>query len=366
MARYLVVIPAGGKATRAFTLTGYGAILKPFINAVEGGATVMEGILKEADKSNIHEFVVIVSSEKDREFFERFFNPLSVDPGLRDYLISKNRRAQLQQLLDLARFDIHYCIQDDPRGFGDAVSRAYGQIQLQQEWGRPYHGIVVALGDDLVYSRTPAMKQLLSAYEQTEHMIVAVQNMKREDAKKYGVIQVSRTRAMDASFCGHRAYAPVGIQEKPESPVPSMVDGKEKYLAIVGRYVLRPADVGYLSAQEGSIERELDFTSLLQRNIDNDQLTVVEIDGEWHSVGSALDAQMTFIRYALGQYGQEGELGEHGKELVQHTLRVLQEMKVLELVEPGLYRLVDAVGESGSGGEPSEVGSSKLMDHTTH
>ena len=339
MPRYLVVVPAAGKATRAFTLTGYGAILKPFVNAVEGGATVMEGILKEADKSGLSEFVMVVANEQDREFFERFFNPLAQDPGLREYLLAKGRREQLQQLLDLARFDIHYCIQDEPKGFGDAVGRAYGQIQLQEQWNRPYEGVVVALGDDLVYSRTPAMKQLISAYEQTGHMIVAVQSVAYEDAKKYGVMKVSDPQELEDTFCGRRAYVPTGIQEKPEFPEANLVDGEEKYFAVVGRYVLRPSDVAYLSGEAGSIEAELDFTSLLQRNIDQGELTVVEIEGEWHSVGSALDAQMTFIRYALGQYNQEGQLGEDGTELVQYTLRVLIDKGVLEPVEDGSYRI---------------------------
>ena len=47
------------------------------------------------------------------------------------------------------------------------------------------------LGDDIVESDTPAIKQLMDVYEETGHSVIGVQEVPESDTHRYGVIDPS-------------------------------------------------------------------------------------------------------------------------------------------------------------------------------
>jgi UTP--glucose-1-phosphate uridylyltransferase len=326
---YLLVVAAGGYASRALTLTGFGAKPKCLINAGAGGATVLEEILREAEQSGLHDVLIVLTADRDPKVFDRLIHPLREDPTLGVYLEERGKLAELELIRSRPRFRVRYARQPVPRGFGEAVGMAYGQLVAAERKRRPYLGVAVALGDDLVHAPVPCLAQLLSAHQQTEALTLAVQAVSRNEATQYGVVQVEpEPLALDATFIGKQAYRVVAVDEKPENPKPNLLNGKDVYLAIVGRYVLNVADVEFLSVREGSLSRELDFTDLLRHNIEFGRLIAVEIRGTWHSVGTPLQAQRAFTHFAL--VPTTGEPTPDQRELARYVRALLTEIDEAE------------------------------------
>ena len=298
---YLLVVAAGGYATRALVLTGYGAKPKAFVNAGVGGATVLEEITREANRSGIDECVVITSSDRVSEVFARFYDPLGLDPSFDEYLQRRQRTDELDLVASRPTFRrVHFVIQSEPRGFGDAIALAEPYLRAGTENGDPFAGAVVALGDDVVHAETPAIRQLISAHRLTGDMIVGVQRVTKEQARGFGVVVVDpNPLALSEEFCGRTAYRVVGMEEKPSDPTPNQVDGEEVYLAVVGRYLVNLADMAFLSKRTGTVEQELDFTALQQQTANAGRLIAIELTGTWHTVGSSFGAQKAFMHYAL-------------------------------------------------------------------
>jgi UTP--glucose-1-phosphate uridylyltransferase len=310
---YLLIVAAGGYATRALPLTGYGATLKCLINVGEGGATVIEEILREARDSAIEHGVVIVSSEDNAAVLRRFLDPLGEDPDFAAYLVEKSNESAIALIEGRTRLDtVDLVVQDEPIGFGHAISLAAPHLKTGD-----FAGAVIALGDDVVHAPTPAAAQLVSAHANTDAMIVGVQRVSREDASRYGVVLVD-TEPLDlgSDFSGKAAYRVEKMQEKPKDPTPNDLDGQEVYLAVVGRYLIRPSDMEYLTGASGSIQKELDFTALQQHNAKERALVAVELDGTWLSVGTPLDAQKAYLHYALAGGPDRDELCRYAARLI--------------------------------------------------
>lgn len=346
---YLTVMPIAGKGIRALGLTGYSAILKPFINAGERASTVLEEIVNELTDSGLFELAIIVSGKRDEDTLKRFFRPFEADPTLEEELKSRGRHDDLLAIKRLASVDISFFEQTVLKGFGDAVANVYPKITHNSDRGIPYAGVVVVLGDDIIYSPSPCCKQIISAHKQTGCMIVGVQEVSYEEAKKFGVILIDAKKGrldISTGFDGKAAYEVIGIEEKPKNPKPNIIEGKEQYFAILGRYVLNSSDVAFLAGQNNLTKEELDFTSLFKKNIEGRRLIAVEIKGEWHTVGSALAAQKAAIRYGLSQYGKEGAVGEEGKQLALYTIKVMKEIGVIIETEPNLFRVCEELRRS--------------------
>ena len=322
---YLLVVAAGGFASRALTLTGFGAKPKCLVNAGSSGATVLEEILREADQSGIHDLVIVLTADRDPKILDRLIHPLREDPLLGDYLERRGKIAELELIRSRPRFRVRYVLQPEPRGFGEAVAMAYPHLLRDESKRRPYTGVAVALGDDLIHAPVPCLAQLVSAHRLNGAMTIAVQAVSRDEATQYGVAQVEpEPLALGGKFTGKRAYRVVAVDEKPADPKPNRLDGKDVYLAIVGRYVLNAGDIEFLRTGEGSLGRELDFTGLLHKNIADGMLTAVEIRGTWHSVGTPLQAQKAFTHFAL--VPTTGEPTPEQRELARYVRALLVEI----------------------------------------
>ena len=94
----------------------------------------------------------------------------------------------------------------------------------------------VLLGDDIVESDTPAIKQLMEVYEETGNSVIGVQEVPESDTHRYGII--------DPLSKEGRRYEVKKFVEKPkQGTAPSN-------LAIMGRYVLTPEIFDYLKTQK--------------------------------------------------------------------------------------------------------------------
>ena len=250
--------------------------------------------------------------------------------------------AEFKQLVDLCKFNIHYALQEQPTGFGDAVSLATGLMTAY----KAFAGVVVALADDFVYSGIPAMQQLVSAYEihKNQKMVVAVQRVERSEAHRYGIVRLGEKLEGDFTnserFTGRAAYVAQKVREKPKTDeeLQEVVSEGGHFFAVVGRYVLRPEDIEDLAktaiepatnSKHGASwdgrrgRKEHDFAKLLEARAGDGCLTAVELDGEWLTVGSPSTAVKAYIRNVLGQATKRGESGKRGEDYFRYTLEVI-------------------------------------------
>jgi len=321
----LLVVPAAGKASRALSLSGYGATPKAFTNAGFRASTVLEEIVSEAMQSGIRDICFVIGRAQDEQAYRTFFNPLDADPELASYLKAKKRDALLEKLQSRSSMNVHFVVQKRPIGFGNAVALSKTVIDSHYR-GRTIGSVAVALSDDMVHSGRPALLQLLDSRRSPKEMVVAVKEVPREESKKYGVVVATEAgRLADRAVSAKAVFRPESVVEKPSVPPLSKLEDGHRVLAIVGRYILSRDDLGFLSGQEGRIDKEADFTMLFENHLKQGTLIAVELSGRWVSVGSPLDAQKAALTYALAKPPDGRPLTDEEKELLRYASELIAE-----------------------------------------
>ena len=159
----------------------------------------------------------------------------------------------------------------------------------------------VLLGDDIVESDTPAIKQLMDIYEQTEKSVIGVQEVPEEETHRYGII--------DPIAQDGRRYEVKQFVEKPaEGTAPSN-------LAIMGRYVLTPEIFNYLETQGKGAGGEIQLTDAIERLNKDNQVFAYDFEGNRFDVGEKLGFVKTTIEFALKDQSMSDELKTFIKSL---------------------------------------------------
>ncbi len=88
------------------------------------------------------------------------------------------------------------------------------------------------LGDDIVESQTPCLKQLIDCYNEYKTSILGVQTVPHKEVCKYGIV--------DGLHIEDRVYKVKDLVEKPS------VEEAPSDVAILGRYIITPKVFEYL------------------------------------------------------------------------------------------------------------------------
>ncbi|MBM7540663.1 UTP--glucose-1-phosphate uridylyltransferase GalU [Amphibacillus cookii] len=284
------IIPAAGLGTRFLPATK--AMPKEMLPIVD--KPTIQYIIEEAVASGIEDIIIVTG--KGKRAIEDHFDHA---PELERNLAEKGKLdllAQVEYTSNLA--DIHYIRQSQPKGLGHAVWCARNFIGDE-----PF---AVLLGDDIVKSDVPCLKQLIEQYEKTYSSIIGVQKVPDEETSRYGIINPD-------SFEGRR-YKVNSFVEKPEpGTAPSN-------LAIMGRYILTPEIFRFLDKLEVGTGGEIQLTDSIQRLNHIQRVFAYDFEGERYDVGEKLGFIKTTIEFAL-----------LNKELGPHVEKMLKEM-ILEAV----------------------------------
>lgn len=308
---YQLIIPAAGQAIRAFPFTGFGSTPKPFVAV--GNKTVFDHIMEEALASHVKHLTLVISERSGgTAVYARYFDPFAGAPDLQKTVAAKMPEV-MASIEALQALTVSYAEQVQPLGFGHAVGLAYPQIRPDTT------GVLVALGDDLLCGSVPAMQQLIDVHQQVGGMVFMVDEVSREDAKRFGVAQLAETVAHPGSC--RAAFRVAEVVEKPANPRPNIIDGQERYFAVVGRYLLEVEDLQYLAEQQPTPGRELDFTPLFARKVQQGRLTAILPEGRFCTVGNAIDLQKSNLRFALEPFRQ-GQSLELAQEAVDALIDV--------------------------------------------
>lgn len=280
------IIPAAGLGTRFLPATK--AQPKEMLPIVDKPA--IQYIVEEAVASGIEDILIITGRGK-RAIEDHFDRSLELE----DALIRKGESDLLDLVREIAAVDIHYIRQKEPRGLGHAVYCARKFIGDE-----PF---AVLLGDDIVVSSTPCLKQMLDLYVQRGGSFVAVQEVPPAEASRYGIVRPQPL--------GPGLFRALDLIEKPRpAEAPSR-------LAIIGRYILGPAIFPLLETTTPGAGGEIQLTDALRRLAATEPIYAYAFQGRRYDVGDKLGFLEATVEFALAR----PDLGPAFREYLGESLR---------------------------------------------
>jgi UTP--glucose-1-phosphate uridylyltransferase len=263
------IIPAAGLGTRFLPATK--AQPKEMLPIVD--KPTLQYIIEEAVESGIEEILIITG--RNKKSIEDHFDK-SVELELE--LESKGKTELLTQVQQISEMvNIHYIRQKEPKGLGHAISCAKSFIGKE-----PF---AVLLGDDIVHSDKPCLKQMIEIYEEYKTTILGVQEVTPEDVNKYGIIE--------GKHIEDRVYKVKGLVEKPA------VEDAPSNVAILGRYIINPAIFDILENTAPGKGGEIQLTDALKELAKKEAVYAYNFEGRRYDVGDKLGFLEATVEYAL-------------------------------------------------------------------
>ncbi len=279
------IIPAAGLGTRFLPATK--AMPKEMLPILD--KPTIQYIVEEAARAGIEDIIIVTGRHK-RAIEDHFDSQKELEMVLKEKGKSE-LLEKVQYSTELA--NIFYVRQKEQKGLGHAISSARQFIGDE-----PF---AVLLGDDIVESEVPAVKQLIDVYEETGHSVIGVQEVPEADTHRYGII--------DPLTKNGRQYEVKKFVEKPAQGT------AQSNLAIMGRYVLTPEIFDYLKTQKEGAGNEIQLTDAIERMNNDNQVYAYDFEGERYDVGEKLGFVKTTIEYALKDDSMREELTRFIKEL---------------------------------------------------
>jgi UTP--glucose-1-phosphate uridylyltransferase len=280
------IIPAAGLGTRFLPATK--AMPKEMLPIVD--KPTIQYIVEEAVASGIEDIIIVTG--KGKRAIEDHFD---FAPELERNLIEKEKYDILERVQYSSNLaDIHYIRQKEPKGLGHAVWCARNFIGNE-----PF---AVLLGDDIVQSETPCLRQLMNIYEETHSSVIGVQSVPDEETNRYGIVEPSVQTG--------RKYQVENFVEKPAlGTAPSN-------LAIMGRYILTPEIFMFLDRQEKGAGGEIQLTDAIQQLNQTQSVFAYDFEGKRYDVGEKFGFVKTTVEFAMQHEDLRDDMLEYLKNLV--------------------------------------------------
>ncbi|MUT64543.1 UTP--glucose-1-phosphate uridylyltransferase GalU [Paenibacillus sp. NEAU-GSW1] len=283
------IIPAGGLGTRFLPATK--AQPKEMLPIIDKPA--IQYIVEEAVQSGI-DSIVIVSGRHKRAIEDHFDKSVELEAELEERG-NEQMLAVVREISKLA--DIYYVRQKEPLGLGHAVLCARRFIGDE-----PF---AVLLGDDILKSEPPCLKQMIDVYERRQSSVVAVMEVPWDQTHKYGIVDFEP---------GNKDGQ---LRDLIEKPMPGQAPSN---WAVVGRYVLDSAIFDLLERAEPGKAGEIQLTDSLQRLNRVSPLIGHRFTGKRHDVGDKLGFVQATIDFALEREDLSDDVKRYLLErLAQHT-----------------------------------------------
>lgn len=238
------VLPVAGFGTRMLPVTKViPKELLPLLNR-----PVIEYVVDEVIASGLDSLIFVISYGK-----EAILDYFDIDLGLKKFLQDRNKEALLK-LIEEVEEKIKYLSsirQKIPQGLGHAILMAERLVGNE-----PF---AVILGDDLVDSEIPCLKQMYEVYlelsvKTQSPSLIALEEIPLEDVSKYGIIEGERIS--ESLILIKRVVEKPSIEEAPSN------------LSIIGRYIFDPVLFEYLKAIP-KVSGEYQLTDAVQKMIED-------------------------------------------------------------------------------------------------
>lgn len=266
------IIPAAGLGTRVLPATK--AQPKEMLVIVDKPS--LQYIVEELVASGITDIVIVTGRNKNsiEDHFDFSYE-------LENTLRKDGKMELLKKVDDISNMaNIYYVRQNHPLGLGHAILKAKSFIGDE-----PF---IIALGDDIVYNpETPVAKQLIDTYNKYGGNVIGVQEVKKEDVSKYGVVKPSKILDEDT-------VEMIDFVEKP-----SMEEAPSN-LACLGRYLLSPEIFDYLETTEAGKGGEIQLTDGILKMLQNDKKVIAyTFKGKRYDIGNKIGLLKANIEFGL-------------------------------------------------------------------
>lgn len=281
------IIPAAGLGTRFLPATK--AQPKEMLPIVD--KPTIQYIVEEAVASGIED-IVIVTGRTKKSIEDHFDKSVELEMELEKH--GKDELLHIaQSVSEIA--NLYYIRQKEPKGLGHAVLTAKNFIGDE-----PF---AVLLGDDVITSEVPCLKQMMEQYEKYESTILGVQTVAEDQVDKYGIIQGVKK--------AERLYTVEDMVEKPAiGQAPSNV-------AVLGRYIITPAIFPLLEKQEAGAGGEIQLTDALCKLARQEKMYAYDFQGRRYDVGSKIGFLEATVDFALERESLREEFMAYLKQVVQ-------------------------------------------------
>ena len=280
------IIPAAGLGTRLLPATK--AQPKEMLPIVD--KPTIQYIVEEAIKSGIED-IIIVTGRNKRAIEDHFDKSYELEEELK----RKGDHDLLGLVQDISNLvNIHYIRQKEPKGLGHAIQCAKSFIGDE-----PF---AVLLGDDIVESEVPCLKQLINIYERYNTSVVGVQKVPWDDVSKYGIVSCKEI--------DDRTFKVDDMIEKPEkSKAPTNV-------AILGRYIITPRIFKYLENVTPGKGGEIQLTDALKALLSVQAMYAYDFEGKRYDVGNRLGYLQAAVEFALRRDDIKEDFANYLKTIV--------------------------------------------------
>ena len=264
------VFPVAGLGTRFLPATK--ASPKEMLNVVD--KPLIQYAVEEAIAAGITEMIFVTGRSK-RAIEDHFDKAYELEAELE----AKNKQSLLEIVRNVkpSHVDCVYVRQAEPLGLGHAVLCAEKLVRDES--------FAVILADDLLDGQPAVLKQMVDLYGKQNASILAVEKIKPEQSKSYGVVAV---QSQSASI-----HSVNGIIEKPESKdAPSN-------LGVVGRYILSSSIFKHIRNLKPGSGGEYQLTDAIAALLKEEPVIAYEYEGIRYDCGSKLGYLKATIEFAL-------------------------------------------------------------------
>lgn len=263
------VIPAAGLGTRMLPATK--TVPKEMLPLVD--KPVIQYVIEEAVAAGIEDILIVTNRAKSA--MDDYFD---YHPELEERLEQAGKEKELEgvrRAADLA--NIFYVRQKETKGLGHAIWRAKRFVGDE-----PF---AVLLGDDIMRSQVPVMKQLVDAAERYSAPVVGTQLVADEAISRYSSLKVSPLET--------RIFQVLDMNEKPAP------EEKFSNYAILGRYVLTPEIFDILENVRPGYGGEIQLTDGIRELCTKRRLLAVDFEGKRYDTGNLCGFLEATIDFSL-------------------------------------------------------------------
>lgn len=266
------VIPAAGLGTRVLPATK--AQPKEMLTVVDKPS--IQYIIEELVKAGIEDITIITGRNKYslEDHFDYSYE-------LEDTLEKKGKDKLLKEVRKISEMaNIYFIRQGAPKGLGHAILASKHHIGKE-----PF---VVVLGDDIVHSDEPVVKQMLDIRKKHNGgSVIGVQEVPKKDVVYYGIIRPGDRLSEDTVIVDD-------FVEKPE------VEKAPSNLACLGRYILEPEIFDYLEKTPAGKGGEIQLTDAILAMIKNNGKVLAHtFEGKRYDIGNKFGLMKANIEFGL-------------------------------------------------------------------
>jgi len=280
------VFPAAGLGTRFLPATK--AQPKEMLPLVD--KPIIQYVIEEAVAAGLTNIIIVTGRGKNaiEDHFDTSYE-------LEKLLEARGKSDLLEQVRAISNITVSYVRQGETLGLGHAVLVAKDLVGDE-----PF---AVLLGDDIIDSAVPCMRQMVDVFERKGDPVIAVYKVPRDEIDAYGVIDGVADREDD------RVYRIRDLVEKPAAhEAPSE-------LAIIGRYILTPDVFEALERTPRDRGGEIQLTNGIRALKDRRPLYGYRFEGVRHDAGNKLGFLKATVEFALKREDLGGPFREYLKTL---------------------------------------------------